>query len=119
MSSLEAVMAKSSMTISSKMNILVQEGGRRLRNHSLETSWNVKLVDLNKLMIQMMWSGHGFKTRECVATRILAKYHSKLKFFWEFGRPVYKSKQPIPLSLTKLIGSGWMELLQHWLYQPH
>ena len=61
MSSLEVVMAKSSMTISCKMNILVKEGGRRLRNHSLKTNWDVKFIDLEKLMIQIIWSGHWFK----------------------------------------------------------
>ena len=92
MSSLEVVMDKSSMNTSSKMNILSQEGGRRLRNHSLNTAWETKLIDVNKLMIQMLWSGYNYVAREIVARWILAKYHSTVNNFVIFGRPLFRSK---------------------------
>ena len=51
MSSLEVVTTKSAMSLSSKMNILTQEGGRRLRNCSKDITEMDKMEDITKLMI--------------------------------------------------------------------
>ena len=50
-------------------------------------------MDLNKLMVQMMWSGQGYKSREIVAKRILAKHNSTMRNYWDLGRPIYRSRE--------------------------
>ena len=55
MSSLEAVLKRSSMSMGAKMAILVQEGCKRLRNCSISLPWDTKLTHLNKFMVQIRW----------------------------------------------------------------
>ena len=93
MSSLELVMAKSSMNTSTKLSILVQEGSRGLRNHSLDPPWETKLRDINKSTIQMLWSRYGYQSKKILAKRILAKYKSKVRNYRELGRPTYRSRE--------------------------
>ena len=73
MASLEVTLEKSAMSLASKVNILTQEGSRRLRNYSQGIPWDVKKEYLDKLSIQMMWAGYSERTRELVITRVLAK----------------------------------------------
>ena len=63
MSSLEVVSGRSAMSQGSKISILSQEGARRLRNCDTSTTWEEKLTFINKLMVQMKWSGHSEATR--------------------------------------------------------
>ena len=92
MSSLEVTMEKSAMSMSAKINILTQEGSRRLRNCSLQIPWDTKVRYLNKLMVQMYWGGYSQNTRELVATRILARFENNLFNYHHLGRPLHRSK---------------------------
>ena len=58
MASMEVILYRSAMTMSSKMNILTQEGGRRIRNCSVSLPWQTVRGFLNKLMISMLWGGY-------------------------------------------------------------
>ena len=72
---------------------MVQEGNRRLRNTSKEIPWNNKVHLVNKLMIQMYWSGHCRKERLIVAKRIIAKQRTDRINFETEGIPYYRSKE--------------------------
>ena len=72
---------------------MVQEGNRRLRNTSKDIPWGEKVHLINKLMIQMSWSGHKRKKREIVAKRILAKQENDRLNFELEGKPYYRSKE--------------------------
>ena len=50
MASLEVVLSRSNMSMSSKLSILTQEACRRLRNFSPSIPWEVKLKEVNRLM---------------------------------------------------------------------
>ena len=52
-----------------------------------------KLRDINKLMVQMLWSGYNYVARDIVARRILAKYHSNFDNYIIFGCPLFRSKE--------------------------
>ena len=93
MTPLKVVLNRSSMSLGSKMSILVQEGCRIVRNCSPDLQWEIKLKYLNKLMVRIKWAGYGFKTREIVVTRIMAKINNDLRNFQELGRPLYRSKE--------------------------
>ena len=77
-----------------------------MRNHSIDTPWSIKVSDINTLMIQMMWSGHGYTSREIVANRILARYNSNMRNFLELGRPIYRSREERRL-LPKKDKTNW------------
>ena len=66
MASKSVIMASSAFTASEKMNILVHEGNRRLRNHSPHQKWLEKKKDLDRLMIQMEECGHTEEFRALV-----------------------------------------------------
>ena len=52
--SVEVTLQRTAMSGSSKLNILTNEGFRRLRNCSLDTPWTEQVLLLNKLMVSMM-----------------------------------------------------------------
>ena len=93
MASLEVALQRTAMSESSKLNILTNEGSRRLRNCSLDIPWTEQVVFLNKLMISMMWGGYSGKQRKIVVRRVLARYHTNLNNFRHHGRPLYRSKE--------------------------
>jgi hypothetical protein len=74
MSPSEVVLARSAMSSTSKRNILVQEGTRRLKNCHLALPWKERVVHVNSLMISMEAAGHKARFRAVVANRILANY---------------------------------------------
>ena len=51
MASLEITLERSALSQISKINIIVQEGNRRLRNTSRKIPWNNKVHLINKLMV--------------------------------------------------------------------
>ena len=63
MASKEVILERSAMSTSSKVNILVQEGARRLRNCSLDLSWDKVVIYLNNLMTSMYWGGYSTSQR--------------------------------------------------------
>ena len=93
MASLEVVLERSSMSLGSKISILVQEGCRMMRNCSPQMDWDSKLTHLNKLMVRIRWAGYGFGVREVIATRILAKVENDARNLRDLGRPLYRSKE--------------------------
>ena len=93
MASTEIVNSKSAMSLGSKINILVNEGNRRLRNCIPSMEWKYKVPFLNKLMVSMKWSGYSERVRELVSVRILARYNQNLKNFKYEGRPLYRTKE--------------------------
>ena len=101
MASLEITLGRSALSQNSKMNIIVQEGNRRLRNTSKEIPWSEKVHLINKLMIQMSWSGHKRKEREIVAQRILAKQENDRLNFELKGKPYYRSKKERRQNITE------------------
>ena len=92
MASKEVILARSLISNSQKRDILVQEGGRRLRNCSVEALWTSKTPHLNDLMLAMMRAGHNQPFRETVLSRILARYDNNLKLNNEENKPIYRSK---------------------------
>ena len=53
MASLEVTLNKTSMSESMKLNILTNEGSRRLRNCSVDIPWSEQVTYVNRLMISM------------------------------------------------------------------
>ena len=81
------------MSMANKLNILTQEGSRRIRNCSLSLPWEEQREYLNQLSIQMMWSGYSQKCRELVIRRVLAKKDNDLFNLKHLDRPIYRTKQ--------------------------
>jgi hypothetical protein len=93
MSSTEVVLARSAMSATTKRNILVQEGTRRLKNCHLSLPWATKANHVNGLMISMHEAGHSRQFRIVVATRILANYKTIVDNNSNGTKPIYRSKQ--------------------------
>ena len=93
MASLELIQSRSALSRSAKLDILVQEGGRRLRNCDLSIPWETRIEYINLLMIQMVWSGYKEKERVVVAKRILARYNNNLWNYKNLDRTLYCSKE--------------------------
>lgn len=93
MASLEVTLNMSAMSNSAKLNILTNEGTRRLRNCSIDIPWTEQIQYINRLMISMKWGGYSIHQREIVARRILAKYHNNISNYRDTGRPLYRSKE--------------------------
>ena len=66
MASKETVLARSAMSMGNKINIIVAEGSRILRNCSLDLPWNVRTKHLDNLMISMKWGGYPYSVRSTV-----------------------------------------------------
>ena len=79
MASRSVIMAKSAFPTSTKRNILVEEGMRRLRNCSPSLPWCTKAHFLNNLCISMMEAGHSETFRITIITRVIGKYNANLK----------------------------------------
>ena len=92
MASMEVILARSAMSLASKVNILVQEGGRRVRNCSPTLEWDSVLPHLNKLMVSMFWAGYPDEVRRLVATRIMARRATNLQNLQDHQRPLYRDK---------------------------
>jgi hypothetical protein len=73
-SSTEVILARSAMSSTTKRNILVQEGTRRLKNCHQSLTWETMVGHMNTLMISMSEAGHRTEFRRVVAGRILANY---------------------------------------------
>ena len=93
MASKSVIMASSAFTASEKLNILVNEGNRRLKNHSPQMSWLEKKKNLDTLMIQMEECGHSEDFRGLVAVRTVSRYSKSLKNHLEGRRRMYRSRQ--------------------------
>ena len=78
MASKETILTRSAMSLGSKMNILVAEGSRRLRNCSLELPWATRVEHLNRLSVSMKWAGYNQEVRRTVVTRILARFNQNI-----------------------------------------
>ena len=81
MASKETILARSAMSLGNKINILVAEGSRRLRNCSLELPWATRVEHLNRLSVSMKWAGYNQEVRSTVITRILARFDQNLYNF--------------------------------------
>ena len=92
MASQNVVHMRSALTSKQKMNILVEEGCRRLKNFSPTLPWRTKVNALNKLMIQMYQVEHKESFREKVADRIIAKYKDTLMNHVSGKKPMYRSR---------------------------
>ena len=110
MASKEVILERSAMSTSSKVNILVQEGARRLRNCSLDLSWDKVVSYLNNLMTSMYWGGYSTSQRTLVATRILARHQNNLTNLEEQGRPLYRDKET-RMRLVKEDKGSWFRKL--------
>ena len=93
MASKSVVMASSAFTASEKMNILTNEGNRRLRNHSPHISWKEKRKDLDTLMIQMEECGHTEEFRGLVADRVVSRYQQSLRNHLCGVKRMYRSRK--------------------------
>ena len=80
------------MSLASKVNILTQEGSRRLRKCSQGIPWDVKKEYLDKLSIQMMWASYSERTRELVVIRVLARDSNNQWNYTNLGRPLYRDR---------------------------
>ena len=81
------------METCSKLDIILQEGYRRLCNTSKTIPWSEKVHLINKLMIQMYWAGYGRKDREIVSKRILAKQENDRINHEIEGKEYYRTKE--------------------------
>ena len=90
MASKEVILARSLMSNSMKRDILVQEGGRRLRNCSPSLPWDQKARHVTDLMVSMMKAGHRETFRETVVMRILARYDNNVKLDDEGTKHMYR-----------------------------
>ena len=75
------------------MNILGNEGNRRLKNFSPHLEWVEKREDLNTLMIQMQECGYNEDFRGLVTVRIVSRYQNSLRNHHEGRRRMYRSKR--------------------------
>ena len=91
MASLEVVLSRSNMSMSSKLSILTQEACRRLRNFSPSIPWEVKLKEVNRLMWQVRSCGYSKNLREIVAKRTLEKYWTNQWNNTNLQRPLYRT----------------------------
>ena len=93
MASLEVVLSRSNMSMSSKLSILTQEACRRLRNFSPSIPWDTKLTEVNRLMWQMRSCGYSENLRKIVAKRTLGKYQTNQWNYNNLQRPLYRTKE--------------------------
>ena len=75
------------------MNILVNEGNRRLRNHSPHLTWDEKKNDVTTLMIQMEECGHKENFCAVVAVRIVLRYLNSLQKHRQGEKRMYRSER--------------------------
>ena len=99
--SLELTNMKTAMSTANKINILTQEGSRRLRNCSLSLPWQEQKEYLDSLSIQMMWCGYKQQTREIVIKRVLAKKENDLHSHFYNNRPIYRTKEERSLTMRE------------------
>ena len=92
MASMEVLVARSAMSLASRIEILVQEGSRRVRNCSLTMPWEKIVPFLNKLMISMSWGHYPESVRRLVATRIIARRNTNMDNLENLQRPLYRDK---------------------------
>ena len=78
---------------SHKLSILTQEACRRVNNFSLALPWELKLAEINCLMVQMRWGGYSQQTREIVARRVVGKLEMNEFNRIHLGRPLYRTKE--------------------------
>ena len=97
------------------MNILVNEGNRRLKNHSPHLKWLEKKKDLDKLLIQVEECGHTEEFRGLVAVRTVSRYWKSLRNPQEGSRRMYRSRQEqqeqVRAAGGKAIQSNWFKKL--------
>jgi len=106
MASMEVVLHRSAFTMSSKLNILVHEGARRIRNCSTSLPWMTVCGFLNKLMVSMLWDGYPERTRRIVAQMIVARHNTNLHNLKEYGRKLYRSKED-RVSMERIDKATW------------
>ena len=75
------------------MNILVNEGNRRLKNHSPHPAWKEKRKDLDTLMIQMKECGHTEEFKALMAVRTVSRYRKSLKNHEDGCKRMYRNRQ--------------------------
>ena len=113
MASKSVIQASSAFTAAEKMNILVNEGNRRLKNYSPHLSWEEKKRDLTTLMIQMEEGGHKESFRAVVAVRTVARYQNSLKNHQWGKKRMYRSreeqKQELEAAGGRASKSNWFQ----------
>ena len=121
MASLELVLARLAMEMATKINILVQEGNRRVRNCSMQLPWEVRLRYIKELMAQMMGSGYSQSIREVVAKRLIAKIDTNFYNLKHLDRPRYRSREErmAAQNMTSQHGSRRFEQQQQSLCPQH
>ena len=93
MASRAVIMARSAFPTSTKRNILVEEGMRRLRNCSPSLPWSMKAEFLNNLCISMLEAGHSESFRVTVITRVIGKYEANLKNHLSGQKQMYRTRK--------------------------
>ena len=93
MASKSVILASSAFTSREKVNILVNEGNRRLRNHSPHLAWDEKKQDITTLMIQMEECGHKENFRAIVAVRIVSRYMNSLQKHQGGVKRLYRNRR--------------------------
>ena len=93
MASKSVILACSAFTSRDKMNILVNEGNRRLRNHIPHLTWDEKKHDVTTLMIQMKECGHKENFCAVVAVRIVLRYLNSLQKHRQGEKRMYRSER--------------------------
>ena len=81
------------MSMANKLNILTQEGSRRIRKCSFSLPLEEQRDYLNELSIQIMWSGYSQRSREVVIKRVIVKKDNDLYNMKNLDIPIYRTKQ--------------------------
>ena len=116
MASRAVIMAMSAFPTSTKRNVLVEEGMRRLRNCSPSLPWYVKKQFLDTLAISMMEGGHKEQFRVTVMMRVIGKYEANLKNHLEGNKIMYRTRSEREDHLVKVgrsTKSNWFRKTEH------
>ena len=95
MSSPYTIMADPAISMSMKRNTILQEGLRRLRNHSTFIPWEVKAECLSKFSNTLRVSGYSSRFRYNILKGIIDRYLSMLDQTKQGNIRMYRSREEI------------------------
>ena len=96
------------------MNVLVNDGLRRVLNCSPELPWEVKASTLSELSLFLKQAGHSEQYRHRVIDTVIGKYIQMLVDDKEGNKPLYRSKEEMIIQKSKKIkGHDWYKEKGH------
>ena len=89
----ELTWERSALPTKTKINILMEETGSRLRNCDPLTPWEEKEEIISRMNLQMMKGGHRERFRHMITTRAVYKHLDTLRKDREGKRPMYRNRE--------------------------